>query len=101
MMIVPRLLTQVLPSLSLHMNIFFSSYQDGEFGKFKMGNQVSSKISGIGDINLITSIGCQLMLKDRRHVLDMCLNFILVGKLDDAVWLITLVVEYESSPTEV
>ena len=41
------------------------------------------------------------MLKDRRHVLDMCLNFILVGKLDDAVWLITLVVEYESSPTEV
>jgi len=74
----------LLPSMSLHMNIFLSSYRGGDFGKVKMENQVSSEIVGIGDITLITNTGCKLMLKDTRHVSDMCLNLISVGKLDDA-----------------
>ena len=49
-----------------------------------MGNQVSSKIIGICAITLITNIGYKLMLKDVRHVPDMRLNLISLGKLDDA-----------------
>ena len=62
---------------------FFLSYQGCDFHNFKMGNQVSSKIVGIGNITLITNTGCKLMLKDVRHVLDICLNLISTGKLDD------------------
>ena len=48
-----------------------------------MGNQVSSKIIGIGDITLITNTGCKLELKDVIHVPDMRLNLISARKLDD------------------
>jgi len=63
---------------------FFSSYQSGDFGNVKMGNQVLSKIISIGDITLITNTRCKLMLKDVRHVPDLRLNLISAGKLDDA-----------------
>ena len=49
-----------------------------------MGNKVSSKIIGICDINMTINIGRKLVLKDVRHVLDMRLNLISAGKLDDA-----------------
>nr|KYP63123.1 Retrovirus-related Pol polyprotein from transposon TNT 1-94 [Cajanus cajan] len=49
-----------------------------------MENQDKSKIVGIGDIILTTSIGCRLVLKDVRHVPAMRLNLISIGKLDDA-----------------
>ena len=55
---------------------FFLSYQGGDFGNVKMGNQVSSKIVGIGDVTLITNTGFKPMLKDVRHVPDMRLNLI-------------------------
>jgi len=48
-----------------------------------MGIQVPSKIIGIGDITLIINTECKLMLKDVRHLLDMRLNLISVGKFDD------------------
>ena len=80
---------------------FFSSYQSGDFGNVKMGNQVSSKIVGIGDITLITNTGCKLILKDVRLVPDMHLNLVSTEKLDDAGLVITLVEEYGSSPKEV
>ena len=48
-----------------------------------MGSQVSSKIVGIGDIIMTTNTGCKVVLKDVRHVPDMHLNLISVGKLDD------------------
>ena len=38
---------------------------------------------GIGDICLETSVGCKLLLKYVRHVLDICLNLISTGKLND------------------
>lgn len=63
---------------------FFSSYRNGDFGFVKMGNQVTSKIVGIGEISLITDTGCKLVLKEVRHVPDMHLNLISAGKLDDA-----------------
>ena len=48
-----------------------------------MGNLVTSKIVGVGDVTLTTDVGCRLVLKDVRHVPDMRLNLISVGKLDD------------------
>ena len=41
-----------------------------------MGNSGISKIVGIRDICLETSIGNKLVLKDVRHVLDIRLNLI-------------------------
>ena len=54
---------------------YFSSYQNGDFRIVKMGNQVTSKIVGIGDITMTTNTGCKLVL-NVRHVLNMCLNLI-------------------------
>ena len=48
-----------------------------------MENNGVSKIMGIGDICLETSIGNKLILKDVRNVLDICLNLIFIGRLDD------------------
>ena len=48
-----------------------------------MGNDGSCKIAGIGDIHLHSSTGCQLILKNVRHVPDVRLNLISTGKLDD------------------
>ena len=48
-----------------------------------MGNNGTSKIVGIGDICLETSIGSKLILKDVRHVPDIRLNLISTGRLDD------------------
>ena len=39
---------------------------------------------GIGDIFLETSIGNKMVHKDVRHVLDICLNLISIGRLDDS-----------------
>ena len=47
---------------------FFSSYQKGDFGMVKMGNQVTSKIVGIGEVTLDTDNGSKLVLKEVRHV---------------------------------
>ena len=48
-----------------------------------MGNSGVSKIVGIGDVFLETSIGNKLVLKDVRHVPDIRLNLISIGRLDD------------------
>ena len=62
---------------------FFRSYIAGDFGNVRMGNNGTSKIVGIGDICLETSIGSKLILKDVRHVSDIRLNLISTGRLDD------------------
>ena len=51
-----------------------------------MGNSGVSKIVGIGDIFLQISTGNKLVLKDVRHVPDICLNLISTGRLDDEVF---------------
>ena len=43
---------------------FFTSYKTGDFGNVRMRNSGVSKIVGIGDIYLETSIGNKLVLKD-------------------------------------
>ena len=48
-----------------------------------MGNSGVSKIVGIGDVCLETTIGNKLVLKDVRHVPDIRLNLISTGRLDD------------------
>ncbi|KAF7129820.1 hypothetical protein RHSIM_Rhsim10G0014000 [Rhododendron simsii] len=62
---------------------FFTSYNEGDFGCVRMGNEGLSKIVGMGNICLETNIGCKLVLKDVRHVPDIRLNLISTGKLDD------------------
>lgn len=60
----------------------FVNYKDCDFGITKMGNTSQSKIVGIGDIYFQTELGCLLMLKDVRHIVDMSLNLILVLAFD-------------------
>jgi hypothetical protein len=62
---------------------FFSSYTNGNFGWVKMGNEAKCEILGMGDIQLETSIGCKLLLKNVRYVPEMRFNLISIGKLDD------------------
>ena len=64
-------------------NDFFTSYRTGDFGNVRMGNIGVSKIVGIGYIFLETSSGNNLVLKDVRHVLDIRLNLISTGKVND------------------
>ena len=51
---------------------FFTSYRISDFGNVRMGNSGVSKILGVGDICLKTSVGNKLILKDVRHVADIC-----------------------------
>ncbi|XP_065031809.1 flavonoid 3',5'-hydroxylase 1-like isoform X3 [Musa acuminata AAA Group] len=62
---------------------FFATYRSGNFGVVKMGNYGTADIIGMGDIHLKTNLGCKLVLKDVRHVVDLRLNLISVGRLDD------------------
>ncbi|KAA8532769.1 hypothetical protein F0562_032802 [Nyssa sinensis] len=55
---------------------FFTSYKAGDFGTVKMGNTSHSKIVGIGDVCIRTSVGCMMTLRDVRHVPDLRLNLI-------------------------
>ena len=48
-----------------------------------MGNKKASKIVGLGDTCLETSVGCKLLLKDIRNGLDIWLNLTSAGKFDD------------------
>ena len=48
-----------------------------------MGNDGSCKIVAIGNVCLLTSIGCRFMLKDVSHVLDVRLSMISAIWIDD------------------
>ena len=48
-----------------------------------MGNEESSKVVGVGDVCLKFDTGMELILHDVKHVPDMRLNLISVGRLDD------------------
>jgi len=60
---------------------FFSHYKKGDYGTVKMRNHVTNKIVGIDDIVLHRN---KLVRKETRHVPEMRLNLISMGKLDDA-----------------
>ncbi|CAH9079859.1 unnamed protein product [Cuscuta europaea] len=62
---------------------YFTTYKAGDFGAVKMGNSSSSGIAGIGDIQIKTSTGSTITLKDVRHVPDLRLNLLSVVCLDE------------------
>ena len=62
---------------------FFFSYTSDNFGWVRMGNEAKCEIVGMGDVELETSIGYKLVLKDVRHVPKMRFSLISIGKLDD------------------
>ncbi|GMH09540.1 hypothetical protein Nepgr_011381 [Nepenthes gracilis] len=62
----------------------FTTYTPGVSRILKMGNVETSKIIGRSDVSFVTNNGAQLILKDVRHVLDIRINIISAGRLDDA-----------------
>ena len=62
---------------------YFSSYKSGDHDLVKMGNDGACRIVGIGDVCLMTSTGCKLVLRDVRHVPEVQLNLISANQLDD------------------
>ena len=49
----------------------------------KIGNEGSCRIISIGNVCLMTSTGCSLLLKDVWYVLEVLLNLISAGWMDD------------------
>ncbi|RDX91185.1 hypothetical protein CR513_26867, partial [Mucuna pruriens] len=62
---------------------FFTSYIADDFGVLKMGNDVVTKVIGVGDIFLQTNTGMQLWLRGVKHALNVHFNLIFVHMLDD------------------
>ena len=61
----------------------FSSYTSGDYDNVKIRNRGMSKAIGIGDVRLETKNSTILILKNVKHIPDIRLNLISVGKLDD------------------
>ena len=61
----------------------FSSYTAGYHDYVKMGNDDTRRIIGIGNVCLLTSTNCRIMLKDIRHVLDIRRTLISTRHMDD------------------
>ena len=62
---------------------YFTSYTSGDFGYVRMGNRDMSTIVGKGTVCIETSTCCKLTLENMRHLPDIRLNLLSVGKLDD------------------
>ena len=62
---------------------YFTSYTSGDFGYVRMRNSDSSTIVGKGTVCIERSTGYKLIFEDFRHVRDIRLNLMSVGKLDD------------------
>ncbi|KAJ8476439.1 hypothetical protein OPV22_020166 [Ensete ventricosum] len=62
---------------------FFATYRSENFGVVEMGNYDTANIIGMRDIHIKINFGCKLVFKDVRHVIDLRLNLILVGRLYD------------------
>ena len=76
------LLRVMLSGLLIHQSPTMLSLQKGcsphtkqsDFGVVKMSNSIYSKIVRIDDVCIKTNVGCMLMLKHVRHVLDLRMN---------------------------
>jgi len=62
---------------------FFTSYTPGDFGSVKMTHESVARCIGIGQVCLEMSNGSRLILKHVKHVPDVRLNLLSVGKLCD------------------
>ena len=61
----------------------FSSYIPRDSGFVKMENGNQTRVAGEEDVCLEMKNETRLILKNVKHVLDISLNLILTGKLDD------------------
>ena len=61
----------------------FASYASSDFGRVKLANHGVTEVVGIGNVILVSNMGCKLILRDARHVLNIPLNTISVCRLDD------------------
>ena len=61
----------------------FNSYTPSDFGNVKMTHEGVAKCSGVGQVCLEMSNGSKLILKHVKHVPDIRLNLLSVGKLCD------------------
>jgi len=61
----------------------FTSYTPGDFGNVKMAHEGVARCVGVGQVFLEMSNGSRLILKHMKHVLDVRLNLLFVGKLCD------------------
>jgi hypothetical protein len=52
-------------------------------GKVRLGNKSLCNIEGVGDVLIKTKDGCSLFLRQVRHVLELGMNLVSTGKLDD------------------
>jgi hypothetical protein len=66
----------------VHTKELFTTYKAGDFDTVKMGNIRYVKIVGISDVYIKTNVGCTLMLKNVRHVSDLCFNLISTPVID-------------------
>lgn len=61
----------------------FTTYKSRNFSVLKMENYDKSKVVGVRDVKVVTNLGQNLILKNVRHVLDLTMNLMLAGDLDD------------------
>ncbi|WJX48823.1 hypothetical protein P8452_35337 [Trifolium repens] len=61
----------------------FSTYETGDFGVVRMGNNGQANVIGIGDVCVETSNGTTLVLKGVKHIPELRFNLLSVGKLDN------------------
>ena len=71
---------------SLHALVHATSYIVGDFENVKMGNHSLAKAISIRDLCLSTNNGTILILKNVKHIPDICMNLISTSKLDDEVF---------------
>lgn len=61
----------------------FTTYKSGYFRVVKMRNHKKYMVVGIRNASVVTNMSHILVLKNVNHVLDLRLNLMYVGKLDD------------------
>ncbi|KAJ0086303.1 hypothetical protein Patl1_08345 [Pistacia atlantica] len=61
----------------------FTPYVASDFGTVKMGNDGLTKVIGIGDVCLEMDNDNSLLPRDVKHISDIRLNLISIGRLDD------------------
>ena len=62
----------------------FTTYSGGDYEMVRMGNESFAAIARIGDISVVTNVGCTLILKDVQHICNMRLNLISTHAFDKA-----------------
>ena len=61
----------------------FVSYEVGDYGRVHLGNNHFCDIVGVGDVQIQTKDGHEILLNEVNHFPKMHMSLILVGQLDD------------------